>query len=51
MQLIKINKLKKYYGDRLILDIDKLEISDGDKIGLVGINGSWKNYIVKYNLW
>ena len=26
MQLIKVNKLKKYYGDRLILDIKKLEI-------------------------
>lgn len=46
MQLIKINKLKKYYGDRLILDIDKLEISDGDKIGLVGINGSGKTTLL-----
>ncbi|MBS6184979.1 MAG: ABC-F family ATP-binding cassette domain-containing protein, partial [Clostridium celatum] len=47
MQLIKINKLKKYYGDRLILDIDKLEISDGDKIGLVGINGCGKTTLLK----
>lgn len=46
MQLIKINKLKKYYGDRLILNIDKLEIFDGDKIGLVGVNGSGKTTLL-----
>lgn len=26
MQLVNIDKLKKYYGDKLILDIDKFEI-------------------------
>lgn len=31
MQLIKINNLKKYYGDRLILDIEDLEIFEGEK--------------------
>lgn len=46
MQLIKINKLKKYYGDRLILNIDKLEIFNGDKIGLVGGNGSGKTTLL-----
>ena len=46
MQLIKINKLKKYYGYRLILNIDKLEIFDGDKIGLVGVNGSGKTTLL-----
>lgn len=46
MQVIKINKLKKYYGDRLILNIDKLEIFDGDKIGLVGVNGSGKTTLL-----
>lgn len=46
MKLIKINKLKKYYGDRLILNIDKLEIFDGDKIGFVGVNGSSKTTLL-----
>ena len=26
MQLLNIDKLKKYYHDRLVLDIDKFEI-------------------------
>ena len=46
MQLIKVNKLKKYYGDRLILNIDKLEIFEGDKIGLVGVNGAGKTTLL-----
>lgn len=47
MLLGKLNKIKKYYGDRLILDIDKLEIQEGDKIGLVGENGSGKSTLLK----
>lgn len=47
MQLALINNLKKYYGDRLILDIKKLEILLGDKIGLVGANGAGKSTLLK----
>ncbi|MEG1255730.1 ABC-F type ribosomal protection protein CplR [Clostridium sp.] len=47
MLLAKLNKIKKYYGDRLILDIDKLEILYGDRIGLVGGNGSGKSTLIK----
>lgn len=46
MQLIKVNKLKKYYGYRLILNVDKLEIFEGDKIGLVGVNGAGKTTLL-----
>lgn len=46
MLLIKIDKIKKYYGDRLILDIDSLEIFTGEKIGLVGINGGGKTTLL-----
>ena len=42
MQLALLNNVKKYYGDRLLLDIKKLEILSGDKIGLVGPNGVGK---------
>lgn len=47
MSLARLNKVKKYYGDRLILDIDKLEILDGDRFGLVGINGAGKTTLIK----
>ena len=47
MSLIKVKNLKKYYSDRLILDIDKFEINEGDKIGLIGGNGVGKSTFIK----
>ncbi|WP_434796859.1 ABC-F type ribosomal protection protein CplR [Terrisporobacter vanillatitrophus] len=47
MQLVSIDKLKKYYSDRLILDIDKFEILENEKIGLVGANGIGKTTLIK----
>lgn len=47
MLLGRLNKVKKYYGDRLILDIEKLEILEGEKIGLVGENGAGKSTLLK----
>ncbi|VIF78172.1 antibiotic resistance ABC transporter ATP-binding protein [Clostridioides difficile] len=47
MLLVKVENLKKYYADKLILDIDKLEILENDKIGLVGSNGQGKTTLLK----
>ncbi|MDS0525273.1 ABC-F type ribosomal protection protein [Clostridium sp. SHJSY1] len=47
MLLVSVNKLKKYYSDRLILDIDKFEISDNQRVGLVGGNGAGKTTFLK----
>ncbi len=47
MLLVSIDKLKKYYLDRLILDIYKFEIQENDKIGLVGANGVGKTTLIK----
>ena len=44
---MSIYKLKKYYSDRLILDIDKFEILENEKIGLVGANGAGKTTLIK----
>ena len=49
MSLARLNKVKKYYGDKLILDIDKLEILDEDRIGLVGVNGAGKTTLIRSN--
>lgn len=47
MQLVNIDNLKKYYLDELILDIDKFEILENEKIGLVGVNGAGKTTLIK----
>lgn len=47
MQIINVKDLKKYYGPRLILDIEELKINTGDKIGLVGVNGVGKTTLLE----
>lgn len=47
MQIINIKDLKKYYGPRLVLDIDELKINTGDKIGVVGVNGVGKTTLLE----
>lgn len=46
MQLIECKNIKKYYGDRIILDIEDLKIYSTDRIGLVGLNGAGKTTLV-----
>jgi len=43
---IEINKLKKYYNDRLILDIENLKIYSGEKIAVTGDNGAGKSTLL-----
>lgn len=47
MSLVSMNNVKKYYSDRLVLDIDKFEILENEKIGLVGANGAGKTTLLK----
>lgn len=46
MLLIECSKIKKYYGDRLILDLDQLKIYSEDRIGIVGLNGVGKTTLI-----
>lgn len=46
MLLIEGRNIKKYYGDRLILDIKNLKIYSEDRIGLVGLNGAGKTTLI-----
>ncbi|AGA68392.1 ATPase component of ABC transporters with duplicated ATPase domain [Desulfitobacterium dichloroeliminans LMG P-21439] len=38
--------MKKYFGDRLVIDIKKLSLYSEDRIGIVGINGAGKTTLL-----
>ncbi len=46
MLLIEGLNIKKYYGDKLILDVKKLKIYSEDRIGIVGVNGIGKTTLI-----
>jgi len=46
MLLIECGEIKKYFGDRLILDIENLKVYSDDRIGIVGLNGSGKTTLI-----
>ncbi len=45
--MIEIKNLKKYYGERTVLDIPELIIKDGEMPALAGANGSGKTTLLK----
>ena len=47
---IKIENLKKIYGEHTVIDIPEFTISDGQLIGLVGNNGAGKTTLMRLML-
>lgn len=47
MLLLEAHDLEHYVGDRLLLDIEQLQIHKNDRIGLVGKNGSGKTTLLE----
>ncbi|MCM3761754.1 ABC-F type ribosomal protection protein [Alkalihalobacillus oceani] len=47
MHLIEAQHVKLYAKDRLLLDIERLQIEPGDRIGLVGRNGCGKTTFLR----
>lgn len=47
MNLLTIDKMSKSYTDRLLFDQVTFGIHEGDKIGLLGINGTGKSTLLK----
>lgn len=48
--MIKINNLKKTFGENIAVDIDSLTINKGDVLGLVGNNGAGKTTLFRLML-
>lgn len=47
MNIITLEKISKSYSDKVLLNDISLGINDGDKIGLIGINGAGKSTFLK----
>ena len=47
--IINVEHLYKIYGEKIIFDDASFGIQKGDKIGIVGINGTGKSTLLKMN--
>lgn len=47
MNILNIENLTKGYGDKILFDEVSLGINEGDKIGILGVNGSGKSTFLK----
>lgn len=47
MNLITLENINKTYSEKVLLKDVNLSISDGDKIGLIGLNGAGKSTLLK----
>ena len=47
MILLNAENLSKGYSDRQLLDGCSLAVNEGDKIGLIGVNGTGKSTLLK----
>lgn len=41
---LKIEKVSKYYGEKLAVDNISFEMNEPGVFGLLGTNGAWKNH-------
>lgn len=46
MLLLELSNIKKYYGDRRVLEINDLKLYEGDRIGIVGLNKCFGSRII-----
>ncbi len=44
--LLEASRVVKRYGDQTVLDIDKLTLYDGERVGLIGENGAGKSTLL-----
>ena len=46
MLLMECSNIKKYFGDRLILNVDNFKVYPEDRIGIIGVNGVGKTTLI-----
>ena len=47
MNILNIEHISKIYGEKVIFDDVSLGIQEGDKAGIIGINGTGKSTLLK----
>ena len=47
MNLLTMTGLSKSYTDKVLLDNTDFSINEGDKVGVIGINGTGKSTLLK----
>ena len=47
MNLLTVEKLHKSFGNKILFDNITFGINEGDKIGIIGVNGSGKSHLLK----
>ena len=49
MSVINVEHISKLYGDKMILEDLSCSVDEGDKIGIIGINGTGKSTLLRIN--
>ena len=47
MSVINVENISKLYGDKLVLEYLSCSVDEGDKIGIIGINGTGKSTLLR----
>ena len=47
MNILNVEKVSKAFGEKVLLDNVTLGINKGDKIGIIGVNGTGKSTLLK----
>ena len=47
MNILNVEKVSKSYGEKVLLDNVTLGINKGDKVGIIGVNGTGKSTLLK----
>ena len=47
MSVINVEHISKLYGDKLVLEYISCSVDEGDKIGIIGINGTGKSTLLR----